>query len=111
MHRRLQFGMRENPASDRRHGSRAALTKSSNSHFIGEENTGALEADMRSDPATTGGHAREKRHSKSASHHSRRSGPATGSHFLGLRTYQTTERQSHPWDSPGQVLAFRKSRC
>lgn len=25
MHRRLQFGMRENPASDRRHGSRPAL--------------------------------------------------------------------------------------
>src|SRR5689334_12616981 len=25
MHRRLQFGMRENPASDRRHGSRVAV--------------------------------------------------------------------------------------
>jgi excisionase family DNA binding protein len=29
MHRRLQFGMRENPASDRRHGSRLVLQKDS----------------------------------------------------------------------------------
>jgi excisionase family DNA binding protein len=30
MHRRLQFGMCENPASDRRHGSRPAVSASSN---------------------------------------------------------------------------------
>lgn len=30
MHRRFQFGMRENPASDRRHGSRFALNTRSN---------------------------------------------------------------------------------
>ena len=57
MHDSLQFVVRENPASDRRHGSRAALTKSSNSHFIGEENTGALEAAMPIEPATTGAHS------------------------------------------------------
>jgi excisionase family DNA binding protein len=37
MHHRLQFGMRENPPSERRHGSRpAALTKTS-SHFVRDE--------------------------------------------------------------------------
>ena len=54
MHRRLQFDMRENPASDRRHGSRSALSKSSSSHFIEEENSRALDAALLSDPATTG---------------------------------------------------------
>jgi len=38
MHRRLQFGMRENPASDRRHGSRFVVTTNSRSHFMEEEN-------------------------------------------------------------------------
>ena len=33
MHRRLQFGMRENPASNRRHGSRLALTAKESSHY------------------------------------------------------------------------------
>jgi excisionase family DNA binding protein len=34
MHRRLQFGMRENPAPDRRHGSRQALPSPSNENLV-----------------------------------------------------------------------------
>ena len=41
MRRPLQFGMRENPASDRRHGSRLAASTLSGSHFIGEKNAQA----------------------------------------------------------------------
>ena len=37
MHRHLQFGMRENPASDRRHDSRLAVSPESHSHFVGKE--------------------------------------------------------------------------
>jgi len=37
MHRRLQFGMRENPASDRRHGSRLTASPKANSHFLENE--------------------------------------------------------------------------
>ena len=37
MHRRLQFGMRENPASDRRHGSCQALDSSSRRDCRSEE--------------------------------------------------------------------------
>ena len=36
MHRRLQFGMRENPASDRRHGSRFAGNIKSDSNYLEE---------------------------------------------------------------------------
>jgi excisionase family DNA binding protein len=36
MHRRLQFGMRENPASNRRHGSRLAVGSTANEHLIDE---------------------------------------------------------------------------
>jgi excisionase family DNA binding protein len=36
MHRRLQFGMGENPASDRRHGSPEALPTPSNADLVGE---------------------------------------------------------------------------
>jgi excisionase family DNA binding protein len=42
MHRDLQFGMRENPASDRRHGSRLAASTQSGSRFIGENNAQAI---------------------------------------------------------------------
>ena len=38
MHRRLQFSMRENPASDPRHGSRLAVSCPSNQQFVAEEN-------------------------------------------------------------------------
>ena len=38
MHRRLQFGMRENPASsDRRHGSRLAASTKSSPNLVGEK--------------------------------------------------------------------------
>jgi|SRR5689334_10778233 excisionase family DNA binding protein len=37
MHRRLQFGMRENPASSRRHGSRQAPSSLSDASLIEEE--------------------------------------------------------------------------
>jgi len=33
MHRRLQLGVRENPASERRHGSRVAVASSTDDHF------------------------------------------------------------------------------
>jgi excisionase family DNA binding protein len=37
MHRRLQFGMRENPASDQRHGSRFAVSGTDNESCIRED--------------------------------------------------------------------------
>jgi excisionase family DNA binding protein len=37
MHRRRQFDMRENPASDRRHGSRPAVTTCLNENYLVEE--------------------------------------------------------------------------
>src|SRR5215470_7017083 len=42
MHRRLQFGMRENPASDRRHGSRFAVNAKASPHLMGKGNAAAL---------------------------------------------------------------------
>jgi excisionase family DNA binding protein len=39
MHRRLQFGMRENPASDRRHGSRQAVCSRSDADLLEEKAT------------------------------------------------------------------------
>jgi len=47
MHRRLQFGMRENPASDRRHDSRPVVSSNTSPSSIQEEsaeasNSGAL---------------------------------------------------------------------
>jgi len=44
MDRRPQFGMRENPASDRRHGSRPVVSTKSNSNFIEKENSESLHA-------------------------------------------------------------------
>ena len=38
MHRRLQFDMRENPASDRRHGSRPAVGSTANGSYREHEN-------------------------------------------------------------------------
>jgi excisionase family DNA binding protein len=42
MHHRLQFGMRENPASDRRHGSRLAASMKSSLNSVGEEDPETL---------------------------------------------------------------------
>jgi hypothetical protein len=38
MHRRLQFGMRENPASDRRHDSRPPISPKNVSHYTIQDN-------------------------------------------------------------------------
>jgi hypothetical protein len=38
MHRRLQFGMRESPASERRHGSRPPISTKSVSYYATEDN-------------------------------------------------------------------------
>ena len=50
MHRRLQFGMRENPASDRRHGSRFAVdSKESGAYTEGKDQAPpGLDAENRS---------------------------------------------------------------
>jgi excisionase family DNA binding protein len=40
MHRRLQFGMRENPASDRRHGSRFVVDSTQFSNYAEENDSG-----------------------------------------------------------------------
>ena len=42
MHRRLQFGMRENPASNRRHDSRLAVDSVSHPSLVGEYNATLL---------------------------------------------------------------------
>jgi excisionase family DNA binding protein len=44
MHRRLQFDKRENPASDRRHGSRSAIAMKAPSSFIGKDRSSAATA-------------------------------------------------------------------
>ena len=66
MRRRLQFGMRENPASDRRHGSRKAVGSLSDGNFVDQRNSilgelasgqnqlSAKSADAASPPAATG---------------------------------------------------------
>ena len=43
MHRHLQFGMRENPASNRRHGSHTTVRSVRNENSIEEENLASLE--------------------------------------------------------------------
>ena len=42
MHRRLQFGIRENPASDRRHGSRLGVSTKSSSDNVREDSAKAF---------------------------------------------------------------------
>jgi excisionase family DNA binding protein len=44
MHRRLQFGMRESPASSRRHGSRLTAESATNENSIKEENLTTLKS-------------------------------------------------------------------
>ena len=41
MDRRLQFGIRENPASERRHGSRLAVSTNTSPNAVGEDNAHA----------------------------------------------------------------------
>ena len=56
MHRRLQFGMREDPASDRRHGSRRAGTANTSSNSVGEENTRTANGVAVAEPALRDSH-------------------------------------------------------
>ena len=57
MRRRLQFGMRENPASDRRHGSRSAESTLSTSRFVEEGSIEPLDAVALGEPAVAGAHS------------------------------------------------------
>ena len=59
MHRRLQFGMRENPASDPRHGSRFAVSTKVVPNSIAEKNAQAPNAAVVVDPVLGGRHPSE----------------------------------------------------
>jgi len=72
MHRRLQFGMRENPASDRRYGSRQVVQTSPNRNCVEQQNAGssppalgqtqaAINTDSNSDAALPYGATRRKK--------------------------------------------------
>jgi len=65
MHRRLQFGMRENPASDRRHDSRVAVSTNAAPNSIAEENAQAQNAAALGDPVLGDRHPCED----AAAHH------------------------------------------
>ena len=52
MHHRLQFGMRENPASNRRHGSRLAVNTPANSNGARDNGTDTTEFSERNCPAS-----------------------------------------------------------
>lgn len=54
MHRRLQFDMRENPASNRRHGSRLAITNRSNEDYSVEESGVSAQASSKDNHQPTG---------------------------------------------------------
>ena len=54
MHGHLQLGVRENPASDRRHGSRFGIDTKSSSHCIDEENTESRNAAAPATPVLVG---------------------------------------------------------
>jgi len=56
MHRRLQFGMRETPASDRRHGSRLVATIDTSSSSIEEEKTRPPNDFALAEPVSVDGH-------------------------------------------------------
>ena len=57
MHPHVQFGARENPASDRRHGSRLAVSTNSSSNSIGEENAQASAVHGLAESSFTDAHA------------------------------------------------------
>ena len=65
MHRDLQFGMRENPASDRRHDSRFSESSISNSNCIGRNTTQTSTQAPRIDSLP-----RDTNHSDHAANHS-----------------------------------------
>jgi len=51
MHRHLQFGMRENPASDRRHGSRVAVGSEEFSDYVKKQDRVQGSPSVRNEPA------------------------------------------------------------
>jgi len=59
MDRRLQFGMRENPASDRRHGSRHVVTSNTSRNSVGEEDAEASDSAVLGAPLFGGPHSSE----------------------------------------------------
>lgn len=69
MHRRLQFGMRENPASDRRHDSRFSESSISNSNCIGRNTSQTSTQAPRIDPLPS-----DTNLSDHAAHHSAATG-------------------------------------
>jgi len=81
MHNRLQSGMRENPASSRRHGSRLAVGSTSNEHSIKDENLASLEpSSSHSQPPAT----------MDDSPHAASSHAATGGEKDGAATHSAT---------------------
>ena|SRR5690349_4491318 len=77
MHRRLQFGMRENPASDRRHGSRHTIDTKSDSNHTAERSPEAFATTAIAKPAFA---------DADASVHASPNGAATGRNSARLLT-------------------------
>jgi len=57
IHRRLQFGMRENPACDGRHGSRLPVSTPPNSNYIGKVNARCLATTNQTETELADAHA------------------------------------------------------
>ena len=74
MHRRLQFGMRENPASDRRHGSRLAFGTNTSPNAVGEEDAHASRTAALAEPVVMSSHTREYAASRQAATVEKREG-------------------------------------
>lgn len=77
MHRRLQFGMRENPASDRRHGSRLGIDTKSDSNYLAEGSPEVLATTALAEPVFA---------DADASLHAAPNGAATGRESARLLT-------------------------
>src|SRR5215469_5488652 len=90
MHRRLQFGMRENPASDRRHGSRPAEPREWSSSSANEEDKVHVSAVTQSERVSVP--------SKKAAQHAATVGEKSA---LAI---EERERESHP-----SKLLFRQA--
>jgi hypothetical protein len=90
MHRRLQFGMRENPASDRRHGSRLSVNTERNPNYIEKENPSVLHTTGLGKPAF----AEEQAHTHAARTQAATMGKdrATNSVAYRTRSRQNFER-------------------
>jgi excisionase family DNA binding protein len=92
MHRRLQFGMRENPASDRRHGSRLAVSLPANQNHVTERKDTSLLVSPDNDRPY--GHL-------NTSCHAEPQGEATGGENGGAR--KPPLRESCPHKGPSRI--------